>query len=364
MLTTSAAYRLALPNSHKRVSRFTVRTPGGDLLVQDVPIGGGSVTAQLSSRVTRTAVFTASAEWMPVLPADPLSPAHAIVRIDSGIEYPSGEQELFPVFTGRVYQAAMSGNGQVSFRADDLAAEVLAADFESPVNSQRGSSCVSEIQRLITQAYPDAVYGTSDVADATVPALTWDDDRGKACDDLASVAGGRWYALGNGAFVVRRYNYDTTTPQLTMTDGTDGLLSDAQITVSADGAYNSIVVTSERPDGGDPVVVAEKNINPNSPYVYGGDFGRRVSKIRAESALSVSEAQLLARSQLAAAGALTRQWSVSCVPDGSLEPGDVLRYDWRGIQDTQVVDSVTYPLDVKSPMKIGSRSSILVSDVS
>lgn len=359
MLPSTPAYKIALPLTHHRVSRFTVRTPEGDLLAEDVPIGGGQVNARLSSRVTRTATFTASAEWWPVLATDPLSPFHAIVTIETGIAYPSGEPEFFPVFTGRVYEAAREADGQVSFRADDLAADVLAADFEQPENAQLGASTVAEMERLITAGYEWAVFGPHDVTDARVPKLAWDDDRGKALDDLSTTVEGRWFVLGNGSFVVRRLNYTDLTPVATLTDGFGGTLSAARTTVTADGAYNSIVVLAERPDTATPIRVTERVLNPADPAFYGGLFGRRVRKIRAQEALAFFDAQRVARSQLAASSALQRQWSVTCVPDMTLEPGDVVDLEWRTFQDTQVIDTIVYPLSPQTPMSFTARSSVI-----
>lgn len=366
MLTSSPAYKLALPQSHHRVNRVTVRTPGGTLLADHIPIIGGSVRAQLASRVTRVASFVLSDEWFPVFETDPLSPAHAIVTIESGIAYPTGEEERFPVFTGRISSVRRGRNGDVTFRADDLAAEVVAADFETPVNSQLGGSVVAEAERLITEAYPNAVFGDHDVTDATVPRLTWDDDRGKAVDDLAAAVEGRWFALGDGSFVLRRYAYTDTTPVVTLTDGDEsdplngrmGILTSAETEVTADGAYNSVVVLAERLDGGDPIRVIERNINPLSAYVYDGDFGRRVQKIRMQSAAAISDAQRVARSQLEAAGALTRQWSLRLTPDMTLEPNDVIGVRWRGVRDIQIIDSITYPLDARTSMSVSGRSSV------
>lgn len=358
MLPSSGAYKIALYQTHRRVSRFTVRTPDGELLAEDVPIGGGQVSAQLTSRVSRTASFTASDEWYPVLPADPLSPYHAIVEIRTGIAYPSGEEELFPVFTGRVYEAARDADGQVSFRADDLAADVLAADFEKPENSVLGRSTVFEMRRLITDAYEWATFGPDDVTDAFVPRLSWDDDRGKALDDLAATVEGRWYTLGDGSFVVRQNNYSGVAPVITIQDGASGILSSARTTVTADGAYNSVVVTAERPDTATPIRVTERDQNPSSPSFYGGRFGKRVLKIKSQESLAFFDAQRVARTQLAASTALQRQWALSMVPDMTLEPGDVANVEWRGLRDVQVIDSIVYPLSPQTAMSATARSSV------
>jgi hypothetical protein len=358
MLPSSGAYKLALRSPHRRISRFTVRTPDGVLLAENVPIGGGQVTAQLTSRVSRSATFTASDEWFPVAPDDPLSPYHAIVQIEAGIAYASGEPELFPVFTGRVYEAAREADGQVTFRADDLAADVIAAYFEQPENSVLGRSTVAEMQRLIQDGYEWAVFGANDVEDGFVPKLSWDDDRGKALDDLGATVEGRWYALGNGEFVVRRNNYTGQPPVDTIRDGSSGTLSAARTVVTADGSYNSVVVVSERPDTATPIRITERDMNPSSPSYYGGRFGRRVLKIRSQESLQFFDAQRVARSQLAASTALQRQWTLTAVPDMTREPGDVVDVEWRGVRDTQVIDSLTYPLSPAVAQGISVRSSV------
>lgn len=357
MLPSSPAYKLALPLSHHRVSRFTARTPDGTLLAEHVPIGGGQVRAQLQSRVTRTATFTASDEWFPVFTSDPLSPSQSIVTIEAGIAYPTGEEEFFEIFTGRVYSARRARNGQVTFRADDLAADVIAAAFERPENSQPGLSTVSEIERLILDAYEWATFGDHDVTDTRVPTLAWDDDRGSALDDLASTVGGRWYSLGDGSFVVRRYAYPDTDPVVELRDGVGGTLTSAETEVTADGAYNSVVVIAERLDGGDPIRVVERNINAVSPYRWEGPFNKRVKKVRMQAAATVADAQTVARAQLTAASALTRQWDLAMAPDMTLEPGDVAGVQWRGVRDVQVIDAITYPLSPTQAMTLSGRST-------
>lgn len=358
MLSSSALYDAALPYPHKREVRVSVRTPAGDLLAEDVPVLGGSVSAQLQSRVTRTATFSVAPQWFPDSPDDPFSPSHAIVTIEAGIAYPNGDPEVFPVFTGRVYSARLSAAGDVTFRADDLAAEVTVADFEQPFPSQPGASTVAEIRRIVRAAYPTAAFGPDDVDDAPVPRLVWDDDPGKALDDLATVAEARWYTLGNGRFVVRRLDYTGVTPVLSLHDGPEGTLVSADIEVSADDTFNSVVVTAERLDGDAPLRAIERNNNSLSPWRFGGPFGRRVRKLRLQTATTPYEAQRAARSQLTAYSALTRQWTMECVPDYRIEPGDVIQASYRGITDTQVIDSVTYPIDVDGTMSLSGRSRI------
>lgn len=358
MLTSSPAYKLARMWTNKRAFTFDVHTLDGELLARDVPILSGDVSASATSRVTRTAQFNVDDSWFPRSPTDTLSPYHAIISIKAGVSYPDGTEEVFPVFTGRVYNIRRNADGSVTCRADDLAADVIAAQFENPRNSQRGGSVIAEIRTLIREVLPNAQFGPDNVTDAKVPDLTWDEDRGKAIDDLASAVGGRWYCLGDGSFVVRRYPYITDAVQLDITDGPDGVLIGADQEVTADGTANSVVVISERTDGSAPIRVIERNEVASSPARYGGPFGKRVQTINLQTPVSLYEAQVMALEQLAALSALTEQWSVSMVPDMTIEPADVVRFEWRGIQSVQVVDTVSYPLSPEAVMNLGTRSNV------
>lgn len=358
MLTSSPAYKLARMWTNKRVFTFDVRTLDGELLARDVPILGGDVSASATSRVTRTAQFNVADDWFPRTPTDTLSPYHAIVSIKAGVGYPDGTEELFPIFTGRVYNIKRNADGSVTCRADDLAADVIAAQFENPRNSQRGGSVIAEIRSLIREALPMATFGPDDAVDAKVPDLTWDEDRGKAIDDLAAAVGARWYCLGDGSFVVRRYPYITDAVQLDITDGPDGVLVGADQDVTADGTANSVVVISERTDGSAPIRVIERNDVASSPARYGGPFGKRVQTITMQTPVTLYEAQIIAIEQLAALSALSEQWTAAMVPDMTIEPADVVRFEWRGIQSVQVVDSVSYPLTPDATMNLGTRSNV------
>jgi hypothetical protein len=355
---STPTYRLALPQTHKRAHSITVRTMAGEVLARDLPIGQGTVSAQLTSRVSRVAEFTVDASWFPESPDDILSPYHAVVEIEAGIGYPSGEQEMFPVFVGRVVDARLDPSGEVTIRADDLAADVVNADFETPYALGRGPSAVAAMEAVILDGFPEAVFGTHDVTDAPVPDLAWDSDRGKALDDLASIMGARWYTLGDGSFVFRAYAYDDVTPVIRIFDGPAGILSTADISLTSDGTHNSVVVVSERPDGGAPVRAVVRDLDPSSPTFYAGPFGRRVLNVTAPTALTTAEAQRIAAATLNASRALTSQWALTCSPDMTLEPGDVVDLEFRDRRSVQVIDAITYPLGAREAQDIRTRSAV------
>lgn len=361
MLTSTQQYKDALPYPHRRVTRVQVYQ--GGVLVGDSDTNpllnpvDGAVSASLTSRVTRTLDMTVRPELFPAAPTDLMSPYASVLRISSGIGYPDGSREIFPIFTGRVVDVDRTGDGGVQITGEDLAADVIGFEFEQPQASLAGSPIPLEIRRLILQALPSATFGTDDVPSGEVPVLIWDTDRGKALDELAEAVTGRWYALGDGSFVTRRYPYTTGTPVASLVDESGGLVVTASRSVTRAGTANSITVVSERMDGTDPVRVTVRDNDPASPTQFGGLYGRVSKVINVQTPLTQADAQQLAIEQLAAHTALVEQWSLSLVPDHTLEPGDTIDVSYRQVSSTQVLDRLVYPLGL-SQMSAQTRASV------
>lgn len=362
MLTVSSQYRAALAAAPRRENR--VQVFHGSTLVADsdtnavyLPLGG-TVEAQLTSRVTRTARIEMDPSLYPAAPTDVLSPYTAVIKVFSGIGYPNGSREIFPLFTGRIYDFDRTPSGGLVVLAEDLAADVIGFPFEQPQPSSVGVSILQQMRQLISDAVPGAVFDANDVTDGTTPQLVWDTDRGQALDDLAKAVQGRWYTLGNGQFVVRKFPYQGGTPVVTLTDGSGGAVMTATRRVTRDGTINSMTVVSERMDGSDPVRATVRDTNPLSPTFFGGNFGKRSQIIKVQTPLSFGGAQALAQTLLASGMALTEQWAVEMPSDGSLEPGDTITVSYRGITSNQVIDTARWSLGTDQ-MNIQTRASIV-----
>lgn len=357
MLPSTATYKAAIHGPHRLAFEVDLYAgPGGAKLAANVPIFGGSITANLTHRVTRSGTFSIGPEYWPESATDVLTPYQTVANIRAGIEYGDGSREVFDIITGRVGDVTRNADGDVTARVDDLAADVVAYVFEQPRNSEN-VSILTQIQRLILDVLPSATFGTNDVTDSATPKLTWDEDRGKALDDLSEALGGRWYALGNGDFVVRAYPYDVGTPVQDVLDGEDGLLVSGVPTLSRDGAANSVTVVVERFDGGTPFRVNARDASPTSPTRFDGPFGKVSQVIKVQTPLTLGQATNYARAQLNAATALSSRWTVAMVPDYTLEPGDTVRLESRGIRSTQLIDTITYPLG-PGTMNLSTRAYV------
>lgn len=363
VLPISSAYNAVVKGPHEQVTRIRVFHGSTEVTpVGGLPIVDGSVSAALTGRVTRNLDLQVPFEFFPHNPTDLLSPYRATVMVESGPRYLDGTTELFPLFTGRIYEATLGGDGSVSLRADDLAADVLAFRFEQPQSSQPNVSIVQQMQSLISEAVNGPVFGSNNVDDTTCPPLIWDDDRGRALDDLAAALSARWYTLGNGQFVIREYPYITGTVVAFLVDGTasdeQGLIINANKTITRDATANSITVISERMDGSEPVIARRRDIATGSPTMFGGLFGKVSQILKPQTPLSGTEADALARQQLAASLALTEQWTLETPAFHFLEPGDTIRIRYRGIETVQVIDSWRIGLTPSSTMSMTTRSSV------
>jgi hypothetical protein len=367
---TDPGYRAALTRPHESYSRVEVWYGGiqrdelswaqRSTYTRQAPVFfGGSVRASLASRVTRTMDLTVPEALYPWGTKDLLTPYGTELRAFRGIRYGSGTQVEFPVFVGTVEEVSPP-RGSCTVKASDTALRVAGAGFLSPVPSQVGTLVLDEIERLILDANPRAVFGTHSAITALVPQLSYDDDRGQALDNLAQSATANWYTLADGRYVVRLVPWlaPLTQAPLPMSDGPGGTILDAAPTRSTNGIFNQITVLSDRADGGDAIWSAASDTDPASPTWIGGPFGVRSKRIRVTGAAVQAQLDALARTELDKAKALTESWEATVVPDASIELGDALSLTYRARLATQFAVSFTMPLGPNQNMQIQMRDLV------
>jgi hypothetical protein len=366
-----AQYRAALTRPHTVHNRVDVLDRQGNILLSDLSFIDGNVRATLNSRVARVLSLSVDRSWFPLLANGSvdtgglLTPFGNRLRAYRGITYGDGSKATFPVFYGRIEQVEMSRNGQVSVSANDLAADVVDALFESPQSSVTTNSISTEFRRLVRDALPDVTFGTSDLTGLLIPPLAWQSDRAQALDDMSATVAMLWYPLADGSMVQRLVPW--TKPgqaaQLVLSDGTnaaygvDNIVADWRISVSRTGVYNAVVFTSERQDGSVPVHATVRDTSPTSPTSWLGNFGRKPLLIQNQAALTQSQCLQGAQSSLRAATAITQTWDpVSIVPDASLELGDLIAMNAEGAASIQAVVGFTLPLRETGDMSLSLRA--------
>lgn len=361
------SYRQALATSPTPYIRVDVLDGAGNTL--PVPadrvgedggiiILGGSVTATLTNRVTRTLDITFDESLYPVYPSAILAPYGNRLRVWRGIKLAGGQTYRWVIFTGRIQDAINAVDGEVSISALDRGNEVVEAEFVRPVNSSVGALVASEFVRLVRDGVPDATFGTFDIAALTVPQLTWESDRAAGLDEMATASSAYWYCLADGRYVIRRYPFSVSKPSiLTLSDGPGGLVAAAPAR-AREQIYNSVTVTGERADGTAPVYALAQDLNPASPTYVRGNFGIRHKTINLQTPQTQGSCQTAANAYLRASVALTESWAWQQPVDAALELGDVVTLNARGESGIiQVVSGFTIPLDL-SVMTVTARAQV------
>jgi hypothetical protein len=368
MLTggTDGLYRAALAGPHRIVSYLQVWREGmrvdtyGD---DGLPFFSGTISATLQSQVTRQLTFGCHESLWPVNNSDLLAPYGNEIRAWYGVSAGAAPDYVWQVFRGRIDTVTLEENGVVSVQCVDRAAAVKESGFVRPQNSHIGSLVTSEYRLLVTDGVPDATFGTFDAIGTITPQLTWEQDRGDACDDLAKAAGAFWYALANGDYVLRFVPWAVTqTSVLTLSDGEGGVLVSAVPVKSRSEVFNQITVTGERADGTTPVFALAQDTDPDSPTNMNGAFGVRSKTVSLQATTTQGQANSLARTLLRLSKALTQSWTLSMPNDASLELGDAITINARGLpQELQVVQGFNLSLLGDAPMTIQTQAQQLGS---
>jgi hypothetical protein len=372
---TDALYRDVLAAGHEHYVRIEVWSGTGSPLAMLIPAadrgdpeGGlvfysGTITATLGSRVTRNLQIGVPFDLYPADPGDLLAPFGNELRVFRGVRLGDGSAKYtWPVFRGRIRDVAQSGSSaEVLVSCADRAADVVDAEFVSPQSSQTVNTVYTEFVRLVSDAVPDAEFGTSDTFSTPVKPLTWELDRAAALDEMASSASAVWYALADGSFVMRVLPWTVaSSPVITLTDKDGGTVNDWTAKRSRESIFNVVTVSGERLNGDAPVYATASDNNPASPTYVGGGFGVRSLLERLQTPSTQVAAQGAAATLLANSVAPVEAWDLTLTPDASLELGDVLSLDINGrVGVIQVVSGLTMPLDLSGDMMVSTRSLVL-----
>jgi hypothetical protein len=358
---TDPGYRELLAGPHEPFTRVEVWRQGvrideyGD---DGLPFGDGGIGVTLGSQVTRQLSLVMDESFYPTDPDGLLAPYGNELRVFQGVRPGSGVPYEWQTFRGRIQDTVMNPDGSTGVQAADRASDVKESGLLRPENSRVGYPVVDEFRRIVLDAVPDATFGTFDPIATITPALTWESDRGSACDDLSSASSAYWYALANGDFVMRFIPWTRAqTAVVEWADGAGGTLASATPRLSRDNVYNSIIVVGERADGTPPVYGLSQDLDPASATYIAGAFGVKTLLVQAQAASNQAQASQMARTTLRYAKALTQSWNVLTTCDPSLELGDCVGITARGLaRDVQVVDSFALSLVPTSPMAVSLRA--------
>lgn len=354
-------YRAALATSHEAYFKVEVLNGQQEVLEEDLVYDSGSVTATLTSRVSRTCTIVGSESLYPFQADGMLAPYGNMLRAWRGLQFADGTRFAWPVFIGRIQQATLNDNGTCTVRADDFAADVLENRFVRPENATASNTVTEEIVRLISDGFPQATFAQVETFQDLVRTRTWQLDRGQALDEMATSVGAYWYPQADGQFVLRRYPWTVFSPPVvTYTDtGELGSVAESSATRSRDDVNNSLTVTGERLNGDLPVYALSQDTNPDSITNINGNFGIRHQLLRLQTPGTEGAAKSAANDNLRRLISLNDTWEWTMSVDAALELGDTVQLDVRGQTGIiQVVAAMRIPLDLSGGMQVTGRSRV------
>lgn len=337
-----------LAEDHSPVVRVTLTRTDGT--TRPLPITGGSVTVDRGAAVRRTCtVQIEDTSLIPRTPADELSVYGAVLRIERGVDYGDGNQELVPLGVFRI--TGVDGDPDVGpVQIDGQGLEwVIAGDlFTEPYRAS--GTAVGAVRALVQRSLPAATV-ISRVTDGAIGPRTWDikADPWDAAQECAAALGAEVFSDPDGVFIIAELpDLLTADPVWSVAAGEGGVLIAAKRGMSSDKVNNGILASGQNTETNTPPVSAlAVDDDPRSPTWWGGPFGRRPDFYESSTLTTQTAALAAAKLKLRAKKAPNATGDLSSLPNPALEPGDVIRVVYGdGVKELHQIQSFTVPLEV------------------
>lgn len=330
----------------------------------------GDVTTDMTADVQSTLAMIAKYSW-PIKTTDPGTPYGQEIYVERGLVYGNGTRELVGLGYFRIDKISQGivPDGPISIAGSDRMARVKDGRNIIPVQYP-GSAFVGDVlDAVIGAVVPGfiSVYETSFYNGLTayqtplVSEHVLDRDRLAFVQDILQSYGKYGYFGYDGKFYVKSIP-DTTKAKavFTLNHGKNGVLATMNRELSREGVSNVFVAQGQPIGESAPVQAIVSDNTPTSP-TYTATFGF-VPTFYESAFLTTSD-----QCAVAAAGMFLKQrglpYSVGLgtVPNPALEGYDVVNVTYADTANTEthVIDRISYPLDVETPMAIDTRKQFL-----
>lgn len=365
MWTLTAIAAQTLTSSHQITVRGTAYTAALGVLA-DLPISGGTVTVTSTSQVRRTAtVSIANPALWPAHPLDILSPLGSELLIEYGIILPGVGTEWVPVIRGVISSAertrpVSSGQGAVTLTLADRSQRVADDRLDTPGQTRAGATTVAEITRLIQETLPgvsvvDSTGSTQVAAPLDIARDRWADGVEKLADSLSAEV----FADATGTFHIRPQPQITDSPVWVVATGRGGILVQKSEKTTRELVYNRVVASGAATTGSTPVWAGVSDLDPNSPTMYGGPFGKKPRFYTSPLLTSTPQCVSAATALLARTKGIQSTVTLATITNPGLDAGDVLLVRDGGTVQAHIIDTVSIPLQHTDTQQITTRSLVL-----
>ena len=364
MWTLSTPAEQTLRQSHAITVRATAYGPAG---VQEIPVGGGSVTSDAGNQVRRTATLETDLSLWSVDPRSVIGPYGTEIQLDYGIVIPGvAEPEWVPLMRGLLTKTSrrrpIPTSGSMPLQLVDRSARVAEDRFTAPTQTVSGATAVTEIRRLIQATLGASVAVVDRTGSVQVaPRLEIEQERwADGVEKLADAIGAEVFADPTGSFVIRPQPTLADPPVGVVDSGDGGIMVERADTQDRESVYSGVVAFGERTDGTAPVTATVWDTNPTSPTYYLGAFGRKPRFYSSPLLTTVAQCQTTAAALLARSRGGDAAVSMAAIVNPALEAGDVIVVYDEGRTERHIVDRVTVPLSPGGTQALDTRSIVVV----
>lgn len=323
----------------------------------------GGVEYDASADIRSTGDVTVAEAW-PNARDLRFAPYGSEVFLSRGVETGAGGTLWAPMGYYRISKTTQSdaSRGPLALDLDDRMATIIDSRFMSPRQWLTGTTVGEIINEVVLEVYPDAVIVWDDDSDESQlgRSLISEESRLEIIKTLADGLGKIFYWDEIGRLIFRTIPSETDIIW-TVNAGPGGVMVQADRSLSRDGVYNALVVTGEGADQLTPVRAVATNAQESSPTFFGGPFGR-VPRFYSSSFITTqTQAENAAVNLLRQSLGAPYDVGLSAVPNPAVRPYDVIRVVYNdGTREVHIVDRVSIPLDVDSPINIATRQSTII----
>jgi Domain of unknown function (DUF5047) len=365
-MVTAADFDALIRGSHTARFRATLVEgfqTGTDPSGFAVRVIDGGVEYDASADVRSTGDVTVAEQW-PDARDLKFAPYGSEVFLSRGVETGAAGVLWAPMGYYRISKTTQSdaAKGPIKLDVDDRMATIIDSRFLSPRQWLVGTLVGDIINEVVLEVYPDAVITWDDDSDQSQlgRSLIVEESRLEVIKTLADGLGKIVYWDEIGQLVFKDIPSETDVIW-TVNAGPDGVMVQADRSISRDGVYNAVVVTGEGADDLTPVRSVAINAQESSPTFFYGPFGQ-VPRFYSSSFITTqSQADGAAVNLLRQSLGAPYDVGLSAVPNPAVRPYDVIRVVYNdGTREVHIVDRVSIPFDVETAISIATRQSAVI----
>lgn len=283
------------------------------------------------------------------------------VFLARGVETGAGEVLWAPLGYYRINETSQNdaAKGPLVLDLQDRMATIIDSRFLQPRQWLQGTLVGDIVTEIVTEVYPLAVIEWDDDSNLSQlgRSLIAEESRYEVLSTLANGLGKVFYFNGSG---VLRFETapDESVPLWTVNAGANGVMVQADRSISRDGVYNALVVTGEGTDEMTPVRAVAYDAQESSPTYFFGPFGQVPRFYSSPFITTATQAQNAARNMLQRSLGAAYDVGLSAVPNPALKPYDPIRVIYNDYnREMHIMERVIIPMDVKSTMSGATRQS-------